>query len=67
MKALDFTQIAKHFIDVYSEEVENNEVTSDMISEWWGMTCDQYGTSQENKGEVLEDIEKAIWNEIKLN
>ena len=54
-------QIAKHFVVLYSEELAKNEVTSDMIYEWWGFACDQYGYSQENKDEVIEEIEKKIW------
>lgn len=55
------SQIAKHFVEVYSEEIENNEVTPDMIAEWWGFACDQYGYSQENKDEVIDEIESKIW------
>lgn len=55
-------QAAKHFVEVYSEEIENNEVTSDMIYEWWGMTCDQYGYSQENKSDVIDEIEDAVFD-----
>lgn len=56
------TQIANHFVELYSDEIES--VTPDMISEWWGMTCDQYGCSQENKGEVLSQIENEILTHI---
>lgn len=57
-------QIVSHFTELYSEEMENYEVSSDMISEWWGMTCDQYGYSQENKSEVLDEIEDAIFEKM---
>ena len=54
-------QIAKHFVVLYSKELADNEVTSDTIYEWWGFACDQYGYSQENKDEVIEEIENKIW------
>lgn len=58
-------QIAKHFTEVYSEEVKNNEVTSEMISEWWGMTCDQYGYSQKTKRDVeLRVIEAVMFEKV---
>lgn len=57
-------QIVSHFTELYSEEIHNGEVSSDMISEWWGMTCDQYGYSQENRSEVFYEIENAIFENM---
>ena len=60
MKEEVLNQIVKQFVDLYIEEID--EIDSDMISEWWGMTCDQYGYSQENKSEVLDEIENAVFD-----
>lgn len=62
MKEEVLNEIAKQFVGLYIEQVE--EINSDMISEWWGMTCDQYGYSQENKSEVLDEIENAVFGLI---
>lgn len=65
MKAEVLNQIAKQFVDLYIDEVDEiDEIDSDMISEWWGMTCDQYGYSQENKSEVLDEIENEVYKII---
>lgn len=50
--------IVKHFTELYAEEIENNEVTGDVINEWWGMTKDQYSFTD------YDLIEKAIFNAI---
>lgn len=62
MKKDVLNQIAVHFVNLYIEDLE--EINSDMISEWWGTTCDQYGYSQENKSEVLDEIEDAVYELI---
>lgn len=48
--------IVKHFTELYAEEIEN--VTGDVISEWWGMTKDQYSFDDYNA------VEKAIFKAI---
>lgn len=50
--------IVKHFTELYAEEIENNEVTGDVINEWWGMTKDQYSFDN------YDAVEKAIFKTI---
>lgn len=65
MKKEILKQIVKHFLDLYKEEIENNEVTNDVIYEWWGYTRDQYGYDAEEGSDVYPEIERAIWTAIK--
>ena len=49
---------AKHFAELYSEEIEaGEEITGSTIHEWWGQTVDQYS---ELTTEDFEAIETAI-------
>lgn len=59
-------EIVNHFTSLYSEEIENGEVTEDCVFEWWGMTLEQYGYNRcdGNFSEVYEIVEKAILNAI---
>lgn len=50
--------IVKHFTELYAEEIENNEVTGDVIDEWWVMTKDQYSFDD------YDAVEKAIFKAI---
>lgn len=52
--------IILQFSELYAEEIENNEVTGDVINEWWGMTKDQY--SFDDYDAVEKSIFKAINN-----
>jgi hypothetical protein len=54
MENLTQTQeAANHFIELYSEEIEANEVTPDTIHEWWGQTVDQYPVlTMDDLGEI---------------
>lgn len=49
--------IVKHFTELYAEEIENEEVTGDVINEWWVMTYP--GSSID-----YDTVEKAIFNAI---
>ncbi|OZI05105.1 hypothetical protein BWI93_27210, partial [Siphonobacter sp. BAB-5385] len=33
---------ADHFIELYAEEIKNNELTEDTLHKWWTQTRDQY-------------------------
>lgn len=44
---------AKHFIDLYSEEIEAGEVTADVVYEWWTHTKEQYPSVEYNDVETL--------------
>lgn len=50
--------IILQFSELYAEEIENNEVTGDVINEWWGMTKDQYSFDD------YDAVEKAIFKAI---
>lgn len=65
MKREELNQIAEHFMNLYCEEIANDDVTDDMINEWWHQTADQYGYDFEQASEVYPDIEKEIWEKIK--
>lgn len=52
------TAAAKHFLNLYSEEMNRKEVTADVIYEWWGQTKDQYPEA------VYEDIEQEILSKL---
>lgn len=65
MKREELNRIAAHFMNLYYEEITNDEVTDDMINEWWHQTADQYGYDFEHASEVYPDIEKEIWEKIK--
>lgn len=64
MEKTTLQQIAEHFTQLYAEEIAANEVNDDCIHEWWTMTCDQYGYSQEDKDEVLEEVQREIWSKM---
>lgn len=42
VKNQQVSEAAKHFQNLYQEEIESGEVTSDTIHEWWTQTVDQY-------------------------
>ena len=52
MKREILNQIVKHFTDLYADEINADEVTDDVIHEWWGYTRDQYGYDTEGGGET---------------
>lgn len=66
MKREILNQIVKHFTDLYADEINADEVTDDVIHEWWGYTRDQYGYDTEGGGnEVYPEVERAIWKTIR--
>lgn len=65
MEREELNQIAEHFMNLYCEEISNDEVTDEMINEWWHQTADQYGYDFEQASEIYPDIETEIWEKIK--
>ena len=65
MKKEILKQIVRHFLDLYKEEIENDQITGEVICEWWGYTRDQYGYNAEEGSDVYPEVEKAIWTAIK--
>jgi hypothetical protein len=53
---------AKQFIELYSEEIEANEVTPDTIHEWWTQTVDQYSDLSMDDLDEIEGIINAKIN-----
>jgi len=49
---------ANHFKNLYSEEIEAGEVTTDVVFEWWTQTKEQYPDVDYN------DVESAIFENI---
>lgn len=66
MKEEILNKIVNHFLDLYKEEIERDEITDDCIREWWWNTRDQYGYDSDDGSEVYPEIEKAIWRKINL-
>lgn len=66
MKEEILNKIVKHFLDLYKEEIERDEITDECIYEWWWDTRDQYGYDADEGSEVYQEIEKAIWSKIRL-
>ena len=61
MKREELNRIAEHFINLYYEEVANDELHDDMINEWWHQAADQYGYDFEQASEVYPEVEKHIY------
>ena len=66
MNTATLNQIVKHFVELYNEDIKNDEITDDCIYEWWWYTRDQYGYDADEGSEVYAEIEKAIWSKIRL-
>ena len=60
MKREELNRIAAHFMNLYYEEIANDEVTDDMINEWWHQTASQYGYDFEHASEVYPEVEQYI-------
>lgn len=53
-------QAAKHFINIYSEELD--AMTSDCIYEWWYYNWSNW--IEETNEDIYNEVEKAVWAEI---
>ena len=56
MKEEKLNEIVKHFLDLYKEEIERDEITDECIYEWWWDTRDQYGYDADEGSEVYPEI-----------
>ena len=53
---------AKHFIELYSEEIEAGEnIKGGVIHEWWGMTVEQ---DDQLSLDDLQEIEDVIFSKL---
>lgn len=64
MKTGILNEIVNHFKELYAEEINNNEVSEEIVYEWWLNTAYQYGYSQDELTEPYKEIEKAILTSI---
>lgn len=60
MEKETLNQIAKFFVNLYGEEIE--DITSDAIYEWWSMNWSNW--VDETNQDVYIEVEKAVWAEI---
>ena len=58
MKTETLNEIVNHFKELYAEEINNSEVSEEIVYEWWLNTAYQY--SQDELAEPYKEIEKAI-------
>jgi hypothetical protein len=64
MKTETLNEIVNHFKELYAEEINNSEVSEEIVYEWWLNTAYQYGYSQDELTEPYKEIEKAILTSI---
>lgn len=60
MEKEKLNQIAKFFVNLYSDELE--DITSDLIYEWWQINWSNW--VEETNQDVYNEVEKAIWEKI---
>lgn len=60
MEKETLNQIAKFFVNLYGDEIE--DITSDSIYEWWSMNWSNW--VDETNQDVYIEVEKAVWAEI---
>lgn len=61
MKREELNRIAAHFMNLYHNEIANDEVTDEMINEWWHQTAAQYGYDFKQASHIYPEVEKYIY------
>lgn len=56
IRNIEIAIAAAHFKGLYKEELDNDEVSSDTIYEWWGMTVDQYSSLKREDVNAIEEL-----------
>lgn len=64
MKTETLNEIVNHFKELYAEEINNSEVSEEIVYEWWLNSAYQYGYSQDELAEPYKEIEKTILTSI---
>lgn len=64
MKTETLNEIVNHFKELYAEEINNSEVSEEIVYEWWLNTAYQYNYSQDELAEPYKEIEKEILTSI---